>query len=75
MTAALKFDPTPLRNAMVLRQLTIEQMVVLTGCPRGTIGTVLAGRCNKSTAIVPLCKALGVKIEDCYHPIEAPVSR
>ena len=70
----MKFNPDALRNAMLLKQYTIDQLAVITGCKRGTIGTVLSGRCNKSTAIAPLCKALGVRIKDCYQEVSEAIS-
>ena len=70
----VKFNPTPLRNAMVVKSITIEQLVVLTGFKRGTLATVLSGRCNKSKTIPLLCKVLGVRQKDCYKQVEDAIS-
>jgi transcriptional regulator with XRE-family HTH domain len=67
---AVKFDPTPLRNAKLIKQLGLRELARALNTSAPVVSDILNGKRKKCRFIAPLCKYLKVKIEDCYVEVE-----
>lgn len=61
-------NPIPIKVAMVTRDITGEQLAVLSGLSRPTISKIVHGKSVLPTKLKAAADALGVSMEELFTP-------